>query len=100
MKSGKPTWTNETPESTLKLGNKQNDTDNSVDVITDLTVSGHTITPFVKNIVRDENTDINVTGESGKIKVSATYTKKNIVRDLNADTDVLILNGGTASTVL
>lgn len=28
------------------------------------------------------------------------YTKNNVVTDLNADTDVLILNGGTASTVL
>ena len=99
MKDGKPGWDNETPESTLKLGNKQNDTDNSVDVITDLTVSGHTITPFVKDIVGD-NRDVKVTGENGKIKVSVKYTKNNVVTDLNDDTDVLILNGGTASTVL
>lgn len=99
MKDGKAAWTNETPESTLKLGNKQNDTDNSVDVITDLTVSGHTITPFVKDIVGD-NRDVKVTGENGKIKVSVKYTKNNVVTDLNDDADVLILNGGTASTVL
>lgn len=99
VKSGKPTWTNETPESTLKLGNKQTDTDNSVDVITDIGVSGHTITPKIKDIVGNDK-DVKVTGENGKIKVSVKYTKNNIVTDLNDDTDVLILNGGTASTVL
>ena len=99
MKDGKAAWTNETPESTLKLGNKQTDTDNSVDVITDIGVSGHTITPKVKDIVGDDK-DVKVTGENGKIKVSVKYTKNNVVTDLNADTDVLILNGGTASTVL
>lgn len=99
MKDGKAAWTDETPESTLKLGNKQTDTDNSVDVLTDIVVAGHTITPKVKDIVGD-NRDVKVTGENGKIKVSVKYTKNNVVTDLNDDTDVLILNGGTASTVL
>lgn len=99
MKDGKAAWTDETPESTLKLGNKQTDTDNSVDVLTDIVVAGHTITPKVKDIVGDDK-DVKVTGENGKIKVSVKYTKNNVVTDLNADTDVLILNGGTASTVL
>ena len=97
MKDGKPGWDNETPESTLKL-NKQNDTDNSTKVVTDIGVSGHTITAKVKDIVAEK--DIKVTGESEKIKVSVKYTKNNVVTDLNEDADVLILNGGTASTVL
>lgn len=99
MKDGKAAWTDETPESTLKLGNKQTDTDNSVDVLTDIVVAGHTITPKVKDIVGDGK-DVKVTGENGKIKVSVKYTKNNVVTDLNDDADVLILNGGTASTVL
>ena len=97
MKNGKAAWDNETPESTLEL-NKQNDTDNSTHVVTDIGVAGHTITAKVKDIIAEK--DINVTGESEKIKVSVTYTKNNVVTDLNADADVLILNGGTASTVL
>ena len=99
MKDGKAAWTNETPESTLKLGDKKTDTNAGTTVVTDIDVAGHTITAKVKDIVGD-NKDIKVTGESDKIKVSVKYTKNNVVTDLNADTDVLILNGGTASTVL
>lgn len=61
-------------------------------------MSGHTITPKEKT-VRGQK-DIKVESKEGNINVSITYSKNNVVTDLNKDTDVLILNGGTASTVL
>ena len=96
MQDGKPTWTGETPLTLVE----QSDTSNSTKVVTDIDVDGHTITSKGKDIVTEENKDIKVIGENSKIKILFTYTKNNVVTDLNADTDVLILNGGTASTVL
>lgn len=96
MKENKPTWTNETPLTLVE----QLDTSNLTKVVTDIDVNGHTITSKGKNIVIDEGKDVTIVSENGEIKVLVKYTKKNVVTDLNADTDVLILNGGTASTVL
>ena len=96
MKENKPTWTDETPLTLVE----QLDTSNLTKVVTDIDVNGHTITSKEKNIVIDEGKDVTIASENGEIKVLVKYTKKNVVTDLNADTDVLILNGGTASTVL
>lgn len=96
MQDGKPAWDNETPLTLVE----QSDTSNSTKVVTDIDVDGHTITSKGKDIVTEENKDIKIIGENSKIKILFTYTKNNVVTDLNADTDVLILNGGTASTVL
>lgn len=98
MKDGIAAWTDETAESQLTVATPETDTTTNIGIVTGVEASGHEITPKVKDIVAEK--DIKVTGESGKIKISATYTKNNIAADLNSDTDVLILNGGTASTVL
>lgn len=96
MKDGKAAWTDETPLTLVE----QLDTSNLTKVVTDIDVNGHTITSKGKNIVIDEGKDVTIVSENGEIKVLVKYTKKNVVTDLNEDTDVLILNGGTASTVL
>lgn len=98
MKDGKAAWTNETPESQLTVGDQETATDTDTTVLTGMTAEGHKITPKRKNVLGQK--DIKVVSEYGNINVSVTYTKNNVVTDLNADTDVLILNGGTASTVL
>lgn len=98
MKDGKAAWTNETPESQLTVANQETATDTDTTVLTGMTAEGHEITPKRKNVLGQK--DIHVVSNYGNINVSVTYTKNNVVTDLNADTDVLILNGGTASTVL
>lgn len=98
MQDGKAAWTNETPESQLTVGDQETGTDTDTTVLTGMTAEGHKITPKRKNILGQKG--INVVSNYGNINVSVTYTKNNVVTDLNADTDVLILNGGTASTVL
>lgn len=98
MKDGKAAWTNETPESQLTVADQETVTDTDTTVLTGMTAEGHKITPKRKNILGQK--DVNVVSNYGNINVSVTYTKNNVVTDLNADTDVLILNGGTASTVL
>lgn len=91
-------WTDETPESQLTVGNQETATDTDTTVLTGMAAEGHEITPKRKNVLGQK--DIHVVSSYGNINVSVTYTKNNVVTDLNADTDVLILNGGTASTVL
>ena len=98
MKDGKAAWTNETPESQLQVADQETVTDTDTTVLTGMAAEGHKITPKRKNVLGQK--DINVVSSYGNINVSVTYTKNNVVTDLNADTDVLILNGGTASTVL
>ena len=98
MKDGKAAWTNETPESQLTVAGQETATDTDTTVLTGMTAEGHEITPKRKNVLGQK--DIHVVSNYGNINVSVTYTKNNVVTDLNADTDVLILNGGTASTVL
>lgn len=98
MKDGKAAWTNETPESQLTVANQETATDTDTTVLTGIAAEGHKITPKRKNVLGQK--DIHVVSEYGNINVSVTYTKNNVVTDLNADADVLILNGGTASTVL
>lgn len=98
MKDGKAAWTNETPESQLTVADQETVTDTDTTVLTGMAAEGHKITPKRKNVLGQK--DINVVSSYGNINVSVTYTKNNVVTDLNADTDVLILNGGTASTVL
>lgn len=98
MKDGKAAWTNETPESQLTVADQETVTDTDTTVLTGMTAEGHKITPKRKNVLGQK--DVNVVSSYGNINVSVTYTKNNVVTDLNADTDVLILNGGTASTVL
>lgn len=98
MKDGKAAWTNETPESQLTVANQETATDTDTTVLTGMTAEGHKITPKRKNVLGQK--DVKVVSSYGNINVSVTYTKNNVVTDLNADTDVLILNGGTASTVL
>lgn len=98
MKDGKAAWTNETPESQLQIADQETVTDTDTTVLTGMAAEGHKITPKRKNILGQK--DVNVVSNYGNINVSVTYTKNNVVTDLNADTDVLILNGGTASTVL
>ena len=98
MQDGKAAWTNETPESQLTVANPE--LDNSTDriIISGITAEGHTITPKKKNVLGQK--DIQIESKDGNINVSVKYTKNNVVTDLNDDADVLILNGGTASTVL
>ena len=91
-------WTDETPESQLQVADQETVTDTDTTVLTGMAAEGHKITPKRKNVLGQK--DIHVVSEYGNINVSVTYTKNNVVTDLNADTDVLILNGGTASTVL
>lgn len=98
MKDGKAAWTNETPESQLTVADQETATDTDTTVLTGMTAEGHKITPKRKNVLGQK--DVSVVSNYGNINVSVTYTKNNVVTDLNADTDVLILNGGTASTVL
>ena len=98
MKDGKAAWTDETAESQLKVADQETVTDTDTTVLTGMTAEGHKITPKRKNVLGQK--DISVVSNYGNINVSVTYTKNNVVTDLNADTDVLILNGGTASTVL
>ena len=98
MKDGKAAWTNETPESQLQIAGQETATDTDTTVLTGMAAEGHKITPKRKNVLGQK--DISVVSNYGNINVSVTYTKNNVVTDLNADTDVLILNGGTASTVL
>ena len=98
MKDGKAAWTNETPESQLTVAGQETATDTDTTVLTGMAAEGHKITPKRKNVLGQK--DIHVVSSYGNINVSVTYTKNNVVTDLNADTDVLILNGGTASTVL
>ena len=98
MKDGKAAWTNETPESQLTVADQETVTDTDTTVLTGMAAEGHKITPKRKNVLGQK--DISVVSNYGNINVSVTYTKNNVVTDLNADTDVLILNGGTASTVL
>ena len=98
MKDGKAAWTNETPESQLTVADQETVTDTDTTVLTGMAAEGHKITPKRKNVLGQK--DVNVVSSYGNINVSVTYTKNNVVTDLNADTDVLILNGGTASTVL
>ena len=98
MKDGKAAWTNETPESQLQVADQETVTDTDTTVLTGVAAEGHKITPKRKNVLGQK--DISVVSNYGNINVSVTYTKNNVVTDLNADTDVLILNGGTASTVL
>ena len=98
MQDGKAAWTNETPESQLQVADQETVTDTDTTVLTGMTAEGHKITPKRKNVLGQK--DVNVISNYGNINVSVTYTKNNVVTDLNADTDVLILNGGTASTVL
>ena len=82
----------------LRKANQETATDTDTTVLTGMTAEGHKITPKRKNVLGQK--DIHVVSSYGNINVSVTYTKNNVVTDLNADTDVLILNGGTASTVL
>lgn len=98
MKDGKAAWTDETPESQLTVGNQETATDTDTTVLTGMTADKHKITPKRKNVLGQG--DIHVVSSYGNINVSVEYTKNNVVKDLNKDTDVLILNGGTASTVL
>ena len=98
MKDGKAAWTNETPESQLTVAGQETATDTDTTVLTGMAAEGHKITPKRKNVLGQK--DIHVVSNYGNINVSVTYTKNNVVTDLNADADVLILNGGTASTVL
>ena len=98
MKDGKAAWTDETAESQLQVADQETVTDTDTTVLTGMAAEGHKITPKRKNILGQK--DVNVVSSYGNINVSVTYTKNNVVTDLNADTDVLILNGGTASTVL
>ena len=98
MKNGKAAWTDETAESQLEVADQETVTDTDTTVLTGMAAEGHKITPKRKNILGQK--DVNVVSNYGNINVSVTYTKNNVVTDLNADTDVLILNGGTASTVL
>ena len=98
MKDGKAAWTNETPESQLTVANQETATDTDTTVLTGMAAEGHKITPKRKNVLGQK--DVKVVSNYGNINVSVTYTKNNVVTDLNADIDVLILNGGTASTVL
>lgn len=98
MKNGKAAWTNETPESQLTVADQETVTDTDTTVLTGMAAEGHKITPKRKNVLGQK--DVSVVSSYGNINVSVTYTKNNVVTDLNADTDVLILNGGTASTVL
>ena len=98
MKNGKAAWTNETPESQLQVADQETVTDTDTTVLTGMAAEGHKITPKRKNVLGQK--DVSVVSSYGNINVSVTYTKNNVVTDLNADTDVLILNGGTASTVL
>ena len=98
MKDGKAAWTDETAESQLEVADQETVTDTDTTVLTGMTAEGHKITPKRKNVLGQK--DISVVSNYGNINVSVTYTKNNVVTDLNADTDVLILNGGTASTVL
>ncbi|MCI6609492.1 MAG: hypothetical protein MSH08_01780 [Ezakiella sp.] len=98
MKDGKAAWTDETAESQLQVADQETVTDTGTTVLTGMTAEGHKITPKRKNVLGQK--DISVVSNYGNINVSVTYTKNNVVTDLNADTDVLILNGGTASTVL
>ena len=98
MKNGKAAWTDETAESQLTVANQETATDTDTTVLTGMAAEGHKITPKRKNILGQK--DVNVVSSYGNINVSVTYTKNNVVTDLNKDTDVLILNGGTASTVL
>ena len=98
MKDGKAVWTDETAESQLTVGDQETVTDTDTTVLTGMAAEGHKITPKRKNVLGQK--DIHVVSSYGNINVSVTYTKNNVVTDLNADTDVLILNGGTASTVL
>lgn len=98
MKDGKAAWTDETAESQLTVGDQETVTDTDTTVLTGMAAEGHKITPKRKNVLGQK--DIHVVSSYGNINVSVTYTKNNVVTDLNADTDVLILNGGTASTVL
>ena len=98
MKDGKAVWTDETAESQLTVGDQETVTDTDTTVLTGMAAEGHEITPKRKNVLGQK--DIHVVSSYGNINVSVTYTKNNVVTDLNADTDVLILNGGTASTVL
>ena len=98
MKDGKAAWTDETAESQLTVANQETATDTDTTVLTGMSAEGHEITPKRKNVLGQK--DIHVVSNYGNINVSVTYTKNNVVTDLNADTDVLILNGGTASTVL
>lgn len=98
MKDGKAAWTNETPESQLTVADQETVTDTDTTVLTGMTAEGHKITPKRKNVLGQK--DVSVVSNYGNINVSVTYTKNNVVTDLNNDADVLILNGGTASTVL
>lgn len=98
MKDGKAAWTDETAESQLEVANQETVTDTDTTVLTGMAAEGHKITPKRKNVLGQK--DIKVVSSYGNINVSVTYTKNNVVTDLNADADVLILNGGTASTVL
>ena len=98
IQDGKAAWTNETPESQLQVADQETVTDTDTTVLTGMAAEGHKITPKRKNVLGQK--DINIVSNYGNINVSVTYTKNNVVTDLNADTDVLILNGGTASTVL
>lgn len=98
MKDGKAAWTNETPESQLTVAGQETATDTDTTVLTGMAAEGHEITPKRKNVLGQK--DIHVVSSYGNINVSVEYTKNNVVTDLNKDTDVLILNGGTASTVL
>ena len=98
MKDGKAAWTDETAESQLQVADQETVTDTDTTVLTGMAAEGHKITPKRKNVLGQK--DIHVVSNYGNINVSVTYTKNNVVTDLNADTDVLILNGGTASTVL
>ena len=98
MKDGKAAWTDETAESQLTVADQETVTDTDTTVLTGMAAEGHKITPKRKNVLGQK--DIHVVSNYGNINVSVTYTKNNVVTDLNADTDVLILNGGTASTVL
>ena len=98
MKNGKAAWTDETAESQLTVANQETVTDTDTTVLTGIAAKGHEITPKRKNVLGQK--DIHVVSSYGNINVSVEYTKNNVVTDLNKDTDVLILNGGTASTVL
>lgn len=98
MQDGKAAWTNETPESQLTVADQETVTDTDTTVLTGIAAEGHKITPKRKNVLGQK--DVNVVSSYGNINVSVTYTKNNVVTDLNEDADVLILNGGTASTVL
>lgn len=98
MKDGIAAWTDETAESQLTVATPETDTAADTTVVTGIGVDGHEIIPKKKNVLGKK--DIKVTNGNDGINVSITYTKNNIATDLNSDTDVLILNGGTASTVL